>query len=319
MLSRGCARRMLRTMCLIRHFEERVVKLFHQGLIRGATHVYLGEEAVAAGACAALRPGDTITSTHRGHGHCIARGLDVKPMLAELLGKATGYCGGKGGSMHIADLKRGILGANGIVGGGIPLAAGAGLTAAYKQTGQVTLCFFGDGAAQQGGFHESLNLAAVWKLPVVYICENNCFALTTPNRDECCIENIGDRAAAYGIPGCVIDGNDAFSVYEAVRKAVSRARRGGGPSLIECKTYRIRGHFEGDDSLYRTKEEVAEARKRDPIDYWKGKLLGDGVITEEVFTAINEEADAEVADAALFAEQSPCPATEEALILTAQA
>ena len=227
-------------MCLIRHFEERVVKLFHQGLIRGATHVYLGEEAVAAGACAALRPGDTITSTHRGHGHCIARGLDVKPMLAELLGKATGYCGGKGGSMHIADLKRGILGANGIVGGGIPLAAGAGLTAAYKQTGQVPLCFFSDGAAQQGGIHESLNLAAVWKLPVVYICENNCFALTTPNRDECCIENIGDRAAAYGIPGCVIDGNDACCVRARPKAGRGETRR--LPVAIDCKTYGA-GHY----------------------------------------------------------------------------
>ena len=310
MLSRGCARRMLRTMCLIRHFEERVVKLFHQGLIRGATHVYLGEEAVAAGACAALRPGDTITSTHRGHGHCIARGLDVKPMLAELLGKATGYCGGKGGSMHIADLKRGILGANGIVGGGIPLAAGAGLTAAYKQTGQVTLCFFGDGAAQQGGFHESLNLAAVWKLPVVYICENNCFALTTPNRDECCIENIGDRAAAYGIPGCVIDGNDAFAVYGAVRKAVSRARRGGGPSLIECKTYRWQGHYLGDPEVYRTKAQVREWIARDPVARSVRDLDRLGIVPAAEAAAIDRDAALAVDEAETFALESPPPAPE---------
>jgi pyruvate/2-oxoglutarate/acetoin dehydrogenase E1 component/TPP-dependent pyruvate/acetoin dehydrogenase alpha subunit len=301
---------MLRTMYLIRHFEQRVVKLFGQGLIRGATHVYLGEEAIAAGACAALEPGDYITSTHRGHGHCIARGLDVKLMLAELLGKATGYCGGKGGSMHIADMKRGILGANGVVGGGIPLAAGAGLTSIYKKTNQVTLCFFGDGAAQQGGFHESVNLAAIWKLPVVYICENNCFALTTPNCDECCVDNIGDRAAGYGIPGYVIDGNDAFSVYDTVRKAVSHARTGQGPVLIECKTYRWYGHYLGDPEVYRSKEEVQAWVAREPIARFLEELDTRGIVPRSEAERIDKEAELAVYEAECFALESPPPAPE---------
>jgi len=304
------ARQMLRTMYLIRHFEQRVVKLFGQGLIRGATHVYLGEEAIAAGACAALEPGDYITSTHRGHGHCIARGLDVKLMLAELLGKATGYCGGKGGSMHIADMKRGILGANGVVGGGIPLAAGAGLTSIYKKTNQVTLCFFGDGAAQQGGFHESVNLAAIWKLPVVYICENNCFALTTPNCDECCVDNIGDRAAGYGIPGYVIDGNDAFSVYDTVRKAVSHARTGQGPVLIECKTYRWYGHYLGDPEVYRSKEEVQAWVAREPIARFLEELDTRGIVPRSEAERIDKEAELAVYEAECFALESPPPAPE---------
>lgn len=304
------ARDMLEKMYLIRHFEQRVVKLFQQGLIRGATHVYLGEEAIAVGACAALEPDDYITSTHRGHGHVIARGLDVKRMLAELLGRATGYCGGKGGSMHIADIKRGILGANGVVGGGIPLSLGAGLKSVYKKTGQVTLCFFGDGAAQQGGFHESLNMAAIWKLPVVYICENNCFALTTPNCDECAIENIGDRAAAYGIPGYVIDGNDVISVYETVRKAVAHARAGKGPVLIECKTYRWYGHYLGDPEVYRTKEEVQEWIERDPIPRFVEELDAAGIISKAEADEIDKDALAAVDEAEEFALASPPPGPE---------
>jgi len=304
------ARDMLEKMYLIRHFEQRVVKLFQQGLIRGATHVYLGEEAIAVGACAALEPDDYITSTHRGHGHVIARGLDVKRMLAELLGRATGYCGGKGGSMHIADIKRGILGANGVVGGGIPLSLGAGLKSVYKKTGQVTLCFFGDGAAQQGGFHESLNMAAIWKLPVVYICENNCFALTTPNCDECAIENIGDRAAAYGIPGYVIDGNDVISVYKTVRKAVAHARAGKGPVLIECKTYRWYGHYLGDPEVYRTKEEVQKWIKRDPIPRFVEELDAAGIISKAEADEIDKDALAAVDEAEEFALASPPPGPE---------
>jgi pyruvate/2-oxoglutarate/acetoin dehydrogenase E1 component/TPP-dependent pyruvate/acetoin dehydrogenase alpha subunit len=304
------AKDMLEKMYLIRHFEQRVVKLFQQGLIRGATHVYLGEEAIAVGACAALGPDDYITSTHRGHGHVIARGLDVKRMLAELLGKATGYCGGKGGSMHIADIKRGILGANGVVGGGIPLSLGAGLKSVYKKTGQVTLCFFGDGAAQQGGFHESLNMAAIWKLPVVYICENNCFALTTPNCEECAIENIGDRAAAYGIPGYVIDGNDVISVYETVRKAVAHARAGNGPVLVECKTYRWYGHYLGDPEVYRTKEEVKEWLERDPIPRFVGELDAAGILSNEEAEKIDKDALAAVDEAEEFALASSPPAPE---------
>jgi len=298
-------------MCLIRHFEQKVVKLFQQGLIRGATHVYLGEEAIAAGACAALQPSDYITSTHRGHGHVIARGLDVKPMLAELLGKATGYCRGKGGSMHIADMKRGILGANGVVGGGIPLSTGAGLKSAYKKTGQVTLCFFGDGAAQQGGFHEALNMAALWKLPVVYICENNCFALTTPNCDECCIDDIADRAAGYGIPGYVIDGNDVFAVYETVKQAVEHARSGQGPVLIECKTYRWYGHYLGDPEVYRDKAEVQEWIAREPIARFVRELDESDLLSSEEAARVDAAAAAELDEAEKFALESPPPAAEE--------
>ncbi len=304
------AKEMLEKMCLIRHFEERVVKLFQQGLIRGATHVYIGEEAIAVGACAALGPDDYITSTHRGHGHVIACGLDVKRMLAELLGRATGYCGGKGGSMHIADIRRGILGANGVVGGGIPLSLGAGLKSVYKKTGQVTLCFFGDGAAQQGSFHESLNMAAIWKLPVVYICENNCFALTTPNCDECAIDNIGDRASAYGIPGYVIDGNDVMRVYDTVRKAVDHARAGKGPVLIECKTYRWYGHYLGDPEVYRTKEEVQEWIKRDPIPRFVEELDKAGILSRSEAEKIDKDALKAIDEAEEFALESPPPSPD---------
>lgn len=304
------AREMLEKMYLIRHFEQRVVKLFQQGLIRGATHVYLGEEAIAVGACATLEPSDYITSTHRGHGHVIARGLDVKRMLAELLGKATGYCHGKGGSMHIADLSLGILGANGVVGGGIPLSTGAGLKAVHKKTGQVTLCFFGDGAAQQGAFHESVNLAAIWKLPVVYICENNCFALTTPNCDECSVENIGDRASAYGIPGYVIDGNDVLAVYKTVKKAVAHARKGLGPVLIECKTYRWYGHYLGDPEVYRDKAEVQDWIKREPIAQFIEELDAAGILSKSEAEAIDKAAEKAIDEAEEFAQSSPPPAPE---------
>lgn len=304
------AREMLRKLYTIRHFEQRVVKLFQQGLIRGATHVYLGEEAIAVGACATLRDDDYITSTHRGHGHVIARGLEVKPMLAELLGKSTGYCGGKGGSMHIADLKKGILGANGVVGGGIPLSTGAGLKAAYRKTGQVTLCFFGDGAAQQGAFHESLNLAAIWKLPVVYVCENNCFALTTPSCDECSVENVGDRASAYGIPGYVIDGNDVVEVYNTVSKAVEHARAGNGPVLIECKTYRWYGHYLGDPEVYRSKDEVHEWIGRDPIPRFVEKVVDAGLLSASEPEEIDRTAEAQLDSAEEFALASPPPAPD---------
>ena len=309
-IGKSLAREMLRKLYLIRHFEQRVVKLFQEGLIRGATHVYLGEEAIAVGACAALEEPDYITSTHRGHGHVIARGLDAKPMLAELLGRSTGYCGGKGGSMHIADISRGILGANGVVGGGIPLATGAGLKCKHKNTGQVVLCFFGDGAAQQGGFHESLNLAAIWKLPVIYLCENNCFALTTPNCDECSIENIGDRASAYGIPGYVIDGNDVFAVYETVRRAAAHARAGNGPVLIECKTYRWQGHYLGDPEVYRTREEVQEWVRRDPISRFVEELDASGILRKFEARKLDKAALKAVDEAEQYALSSPPPARE---------
>jgi len=301
---------MLFKMQLIRHFEQKVVELFQKGLIRGATHVYLGEEAVAVGACAAINDDDYITSTHRGHGHVIAKGLDVKRMMAELLGKATGYCGGKGGSMHIADISQGVLGANGIVGGGIPISVGSGLSSQYKNTGQVTLCFFGDGASNQGSFHESINLASVWKLPVVYICENNQFAVTTPCWESTSVENIADRAFGYGIPGVVVDGNDVLAVYEAVSQAVERARAGEGPSLVECKTYRWEGHYLGDPQVYRSKEDVATWKEREPVQRFAQKLVADGVMTQEQVEASDQKARDLVAEAEKFALESPLPSIE---------
>ena len=310
---------LLKTMVRIRKAELQLAIMYKNGKVFCAAHLYEGEEAIAAGVCANLRADDCMTSTHRGHGHCIAKGMPMRKMIAEVCGKKTGCCGGKGGTMHLFDPAVGVMGTVGIVGGGIPLSTGLGLAMKMQKTDRVAVSFFGDGASNNGAFHESLNLAALWKLPVIYVCENNMYATSVAVWRSTSVPDIGVRGTAYGIPGVTVDGNRVDEVYAAAADAASRARAGLGPTLIECKTYRIRGHFEGDDSLYRTKEEVAEARKRDPIDYWKGKLLGDGVITEEVFTAINEEADAEVADAALFAEQSPFPAPEEALILTAQA
>ena len=252
------------SMYKIRRFEQEAVKLFHNKELPGWLHSYIGEEAVAVGVCASLNRDDYITSTHRGHGHCIAKGADLKRMMAELYGKETGYCKGKGGSMHIADFSIGILGANGIVGGGIPIATGTALASQYLEDGRVTVCFFGDGASNQGGFHESLNLASLWKLPVVYVCENNLYAETTPQADHQPIRDIADRAKSYNMPGVIVDGNDVFAVYEKANKAVERARAGRGPTLIECKTYRYRGHWEGDPEVYRTKEEVKEWKKRSP-------------------------------------------------------
>jgi pyruvate dehydrogenase E1 component alpha subunit len=303
-------REMLFKMQLIRHFEEKVVELFQKGLIRGATHVYLGEEAVAVGACAAIRDDDYITSTHRGHGHVIAKGLDVKRMMAELLGKSTGYCNGKGGSMHIADISRGVLGANGIVGGGLPISVGSGLSSKYKGTGQVTLCFFGDGASNQGSFHESLNLASVWKLPVIYICENNQFAVTTPCCESTAVENIADRAVGYSMPGVVVDGNDVIAVYNTVSEAVERARAGDGPTLIECKTYRWEGHYLGDPQVYRSKEEVAAWKERDPIRRFAEKLLAENVMTLDEIEESDRRARDLIAEAEKFALESPLPSID---------
>ena len=301
---------MLRKMCTIRHFEERVVALFQQGLIRGATHVYLGEEAIAVGACAAISKNDYITSTHRGHGHVIAKGADIKPMMAELLGRATGYCGGKGGSMHIADLDLGILGANGVVGGGVPVAPGAGLSARCRKSGQVTLCFFGDGAINQGAFHEAINLAACWRLPVVFICENNCFALTTPVCDATGCEDYAKRADGYGIPGLSIDGNDVLEVYRRVGEAVDRARAGEGPTLIVARTYRWEGHYLGDPQVYRTKDEVAEWKAKEPIGRFVEYLVDREIIPRRQAVRIDNDAEKVVAEAEQFALDSPPPAIE---------
>ena len=300
-------------MLLIRKFEDRVHKLFAAGKIPGFVHLYAGEEAVGIGVVANLRDDDFLTSTHRGHGHCIAKSVDLSSMMAELFGKATGACKGKGGSMHIADVDKGMLGANGIVGAGAPLACGPALMAKVKGTDQVTACFFGDGASSQCTFHEALNLASIWKLPVVFVCENNLYAETTSIEYSANIKNIGDRALGYGIPGVVVNGMDFYEVYEKTHEAVRRARAGEGPTLIEAKTYRYYGHFEGDSITYRTKEEEKIYRDRDPIAGFKKRALAEKLLTVDETEEIEKKADAEIDAAVKFAEASPYPDTEECL------
>ncbi len=304
---------MYRTMVKIRLFEEKVFELYAQNLVPGTIHLYTGQEAVAVGVCSALRKDDYITSTHRGHGHCIAKGADVKRVMAEILGKRTGYCKGKGGSMHIADFSIGILGATGVVGAGIPIAAGAGLSIKLRKTDQVVACFFGEGAANQGTFHEGINIAAIWNLPVIFVCENNLYAMGTRVSTVMRIENVAERAISYGIPGVVVDGNDILAVYEATLKAAERARRGEGPTLIECKTYRHRGHSRVDPARYRPKEEVEAWLAKDPIRRFREKLLGLGFLTEAEAQQIEREIAAEIEEAVRFAMESPYPTPEEGL------
>jgi pyruvate dehydrogenase E1 component alpha subunit len=304
---------MFRKMVEIRFFEEKVFDLYAQNLVPGTIHLYAGEEAVAIGVCAALERDDYITSTHRGHGHCIAKGADLKRTMAEILGKETGYCKGKGGSMHIADFSIGMLGATAVVGAGIPIAVGAGLSIKLRKTRQVVACFFGEGASNQGTFHEGINMASVWRLPVIFVCENNLYAMGTRQSRVMNIENIADRATAYGIPGVVVDGNDVLAVYEATVKAVERARKGEGPTLIECKTYRHKGHSRVDPAKYRPKEEVEEWLAKDPIKRFKEKLLQEGAITEAEIQQIEQEVAAEIDEAVKFAMESPYPEPEEAL------
>ena len=297
----GSARQALRTMWRIRRFEEAVDDLFARGLMHGTMHLSIGQEASATGACLALREDDAITSTHRGHGHCIAKGADLVAMMAELLAKETGYCRGRGGSMHIADVATGNLGANGIVAGGIPIAAGAAL--AYRLRGEdlVVACFFGDGAANEGAFHEAVNLAAIWHLPVVFICENNKYGMSFSTEKAFAIEHIAERAAGYGIPGVTVDGNDVEAVYDAVAAAVARARAGEGPTLVENVTYRWKGHSKSDKNLYRTKEEIAEWRGLDPILRFERQVRDRGLLTDEdiqqLRTAVMEELRAAVREA----------------------
>ena len=304
---------MYRKMLEIRHFEEKVYELYGQNLVPGTIHLYAGQEAVAVGVCANLRKEDYIVSTHRGHGHCIAKGADLKRVMAEILGKKTGYCRGKGGSMHIADFSIGILGATGVVGAGIPIAVGAGLSIKLRGTDQVVACFFGDGASNQGTFHEGINMAAIWKLPVLFVCENNLYAMGTRQSRVMLIENISERAAAYGIPGVTVDGNDVLAVYEAAKEAVERAKRGEGPTLIECKTYRHKGHSRMDPATYRPKEEVEYWLRKDPIPKFRGRLLEMGILTEEEAKKIEEEVLREIEEAVKFALESPYPEPEEAL------
>ncbi|MCA9875312.1 MAG: thiamine pyrophosphate-dependent dehydrogenase E1 component subunit alpha, partial [Anaerolineales bacterium] len=301
----------LRKMHLIRAFEEKAEALYALGKIHGTMHLSIGQEASAVGACLALRPDDTILSTHRGHGHCIAKGAEPPLMMAEFFGKEVGYCRGRGGSMHIADVAGGNLGANGIVAGGLPISTGVGLSLQMQHTDRVCLTFFGDGAANEGAFHEALNLAAIWRLPVVYVCENNQYAMSMPMKAAFPIRQISERAAAYGIPGVTVDGNDLLAVYEAVQTAVSRARAGEGPSLIENVTYRWRGHSKSDRQRYRTRDEVKEWQARDPIIRLENLLVGADLFTAEQLADLGAEARQTIEDSVAFAEAQadPDPAT----------
>lgn len=300
-------------MLKIRYFEEKAMELFRAGEIPGFLHSYLGEEAVASGVCAALKKDDYITSTHRGHGHVIAKGAHLDKMMAELFGRKTGYCKGKGGSMHIADFSIGVVGAIGIVGAGIPIANGVALTAKMKKTKRVVVSFFGDGASNQGVFHEGLNLASVWDLPVVFVCENNSYAESTPQWQHQKIKDISIRAVSYDIPGITVDGNNVIAVFEATQKAVKRARNGEGPSLIECKTYRWMGHYIGDPAYYRPKGEVKKWKNRCPIKRFKQRLLKQEALKEDELEKIEKGVKKKIKEAVTFARKSPTPEPEEAL------
>lgn len=298
---------MYKAMLLIRRFEERAIQLYSRGLISGSVHACIGQEAVAVGACAALEERDYILGTHRGAGHYLAKGGKAKALMAELLGRETGCCQGKGGPMHLAHPESGMLGTSGIVGGGIPIAVGVALALSLKKRSEVVLSFFGDGAANQGSFHEAVNLASIWNLPVVFICENNMYGLSTPVFETMRIKDIARRASSYGIKGDIVDGNDVMAVYEAVSAAVEEARRGNGPTLLEAKTYRREGHYYGDSCNYRSPEEVKEWEKKDPITRFKNKLLKDGTLTDEEVSAIDAEIDKIIAEAEGFAVNSPEP------------
>ena len=306
---------MYHRMRLIRRFEETAEELYRRGTVVGLLHLYIGEEAVAAGACLALNDDDYITSTHRGHGHLIGKGGDVKRLLAELCGRVTGYSRGKGGSMHAADLSLGVLGANGVVGGGFGIATGAALSAKMRKSGQVAVCFFGDGAANQGGFMEVLNMAALWKLPVIYVCENNQFGEYT-RYEEATITSrpIGARADAFGLPTAQVDGNDVIAVYEAVKDAVDIARAGAGSSFVEASTYRLHGHHMGDVGFargYRTKEELESHRLQEPVGRFRTWLLDNEALTEDAIVGIEERIEAQMQEAIDFVHQSPLPDLSE--------
>ncbi len=299
----------------IRRFEEEVGRLFKQGQLPGFVHLYIGEEAIGAGVCAALRDADYIVSTHRGHGHVIAKGGDLNRIMAELFGKATGYCKGKGGSMHIADFQIGMLGACGTVGGGLPIAVGAGLSAKYRKSDQVSVCFFGDGAANEGSFHEALNLASTLNLPVIFMCENNQYGEFTPSIHAMNITDIADRAAGYGIPGVIADGTNALEMYTVTAEAVQRARAGGGPTLIEAKTHRRGGHAEGEEAflagqVYRLPEEVAAAQQKDPLTILHTYVIENGVAAASDLETLDDDTTQAVTAAVDYARNSPLPDVE---------
>jgi TPP-dependent pyruvate/acetoin dehydrogenase alpha subunit len=301
------------SMLRIRRFEETAIDVFSAGKIPGFIHSYIGEEAIAAGVCGALGPDDQITGTHRGHGHCLAKGMRMDRMMAELYGKATGYNKGKGGSMHIADFSCGVLGCNGIVAGGVGLATGAAWGHQLQGNGRVVACFFGDGAMNRGSFHEAVNMASVWSLPIVYVVEANGWGISFSTENAINLADLSERAKAYGIPGVSVDGYDVLAVHEAAGAAVTRARRGEGPSMLVCNAPRMRGHEEGDPQTYRPKEDVEKARRNDPLPRYRSFLLDSEILDETTLKAIEDAVEAEVAAAVRFADESPYPAPEEAL------
>ncbi len=303
----------LRRMWLIRRFEEMAEESYVRGLTHGTMHLSIGQEASAVGICMDLTNADYITSTHRGHGHCIGKGAEVKYMFAEFFGKEEGYCRGRGGSMHIADPATGNLGANGIVGGGLPLATGAALAIQLRKGKDVAVCFFGDGANNEGAFHESLNIAAVWNLPVIYVCENNQYGMSVSTERSTAVKDIATRAAAYNMPGVIVDGNSIADVAEAMMVATERARSGKGPSLIECKTYRTKGHSRSDRNRYRTKDEIEDWKTRDPIPAFEDELQKFGVLSAAEIEAVRVEVEAEVNDGFTFAQAGTNPVTESLL------
>jgi acetoin:2,6-dichlorophenolindophenol oxidoreductase subunit alpha len=307
----GQLKEALRRMCLIRRFEEGAEEAYMRGLIHGTMHLSIGQEASAVGSTMALRKTDYITSTHRGHGHCIGKGADPKLMFAEFFGKEEGYCRGRGGSMHIADVESGNLGANGIVAGGIPIAVGAALAIKKQKRDDVALCFFGDGATNEGAFHEALNMASIWKLPVIFVCENNKYGMSVSTERSMAVANVADRASAYNMPGVIADGNRIEDVAEAVMTAIARARDGQGPTLVECKTYRTRGHSRSDRNRYRTKEEIEEWKLRDPIGHFETELVANGIATADEVAAIFAAADAEIAAGLEFAQRGTDPSPKE--------
>ncbi len=302
------------TMYEMRRFEEEVFEFYKQGLMPGLAHLYLGEEAIATGVCAALEKDDYIGSTHRGHGHLVARGADIKRMMAEILGKKDGYSKGKGGSMHIMALDKGILGANGIVGAEIPIATGAAYSIKCRGTNQVAISFFGEAASNQGTFHESLNMASAWKLPIVYIIENNLYGISVDIRDVTNVVDIADRASAYGIPGVVANGMDVTEVYEKAKEAIERARKGEGPTLIECKTYRWQGHHVGDPATYRARKDPDEKAKwmeKCPVKCLKEAAVSEKVLSKKQFTQIESKIEEEIREAVKFAKDNPYPNVQE--------
>jgi len=304
---------MYEKMLRIRQFETKAIELFAAQKVPGFVHLYLGEEAIAVGVCGCLTDKDYITSTHRGHGHLIAKGGNLDLMMAELYGRATGYCKGKGGSMHIADANLGILGANGIVGAGMPIAAGAGFACKYRDSDAVAVCFFGDGASNRGNFHEALNMASTFKLPVVFVCENNLYGISNRQSKHMNVSDVSDRAQAYGIPGVTVDGNDVIAVHETASEAVARARRGDGPSLIEYKTWRQRGHFEGDPATYKDPAEQKAWLAKDPLPRFEAQLVELKYLDQAGIAALNAKVGAEIEAAVRFAEQSPQPDASDVL------